>query len=319
MKSTALIPILLFFSTLSAAGQVEIDSQILLIEPNVDGKLNAITLSRVKQIGGNFEMHSREGRPDYRGVPWNLKVFLGEAGKVRVVFWIDDKDYRLDEDDETVIDQEFDATSLETQSFSLLGFDDGSKLKLLMTPSPIPSLLKETQLTASTLGLNFFCLKNSAVVVDENYFMGSFTGFGEKLVVGIPGLALVNMSFLPIHDWTPIGIYENGVIEVPLAKGHQLSVLAVKIGPNGLDQGGPFTIYGLIEGPVTSIEFARELLDRQLVKRFTGNRLKVLRAATANNPYGHLGRGTIGTDSEYSDYLVRVGGVFGKGLTECSD
>lgn len=136
--------------------------------------------------------------------------------------------------------------------------------------------------------------------------------------MGAPGLAKVSMSFNPIYDWTPIGSFQDGVIEIPLEAGHLLTVHAVKYGPGGFDVGGPFTVYGSIDPPETTLELAREILDFKISKRFTGDRLDVLREATANNPFGHMGRGTIGNSTKHSEHFIRVGANFGKSLTECS-
>jgi|GEM_PF-2925128 len=317
MKKLILVFALMGVSTSSLAGKVEMDVQSLLIRPTSS---DVKTLWRVKQKGGSTESHAREGRPEYRGVPWNWNLRLSDDGVARLVFWIDDKDTWFKADDTAIIDKTFDMTLMETHSINLFTFDDSTQLRLLLTPIPVEPELEEAPLTALAYGLNFMCMKNSAVVVDENFYLGSATGFGEKLVVGIPGLALVNMSFTPIHNWTPIGTYYAGVIEVPLEGGHLLSVLNVGIGPKGFSSGGPFTIYGAIGEPENTVEEARELLDFIMERdgKFSGERLEIIKQATRNNPYGHMGRLTIGTDSDYSEHLKRGVGRFGKGLPECS-
>ena len=97
---------------------------------------------------------------------------------------------------------------------------------------------------ANSKMLGFLCLTKSSVVVDQRYYLGEISGFGEWLSIEIPELAQVSISLQPLRDWQPIGSYADGVMLIPLADGHELKLMGIGIGPTNTVSEGPFIVYG---------------------------------------------------------------------------
>jgi hypothetical protein len=277
------------------------------------------TLSEFEIRRGNYEHHAREWHPNYRGIPWNLVVELDdETQNARVTFWIDGTDLRFDESDEPIISDEFPIGELEPRHLRLLGFPDGSLLQLTLVPRTIPEALRPAPLRATEDGLTRFCLKHTKVLMDDTFVLGSVTGFGEKIVLEIPEMAVVNMSMQRLHEWPPIGTYEDGVIDIPMPGGHQLSLTGVRIGPTGSDLGGPYLVYGSIKPSQSSLTEMRDRVEERLKQQHSGDRLMALIEAFRANPFGTLSRITVGNDRETSEQLERKAGSFGQSLEACS-
>ena len=302
------------------AASVKLDGDILLFVPGPDGQMERKSLWQPSISGGNFESHSREGRSDYHGAPWNLVVFLDEEGMAQVVFWIDDEDYWLDDQDERLIDERFDATSLKPKSFDLFDFEDGAKLMLNLTPALKDKPLSEVSMSNEIMGSDFLCLRQSSIVVDRAFHLGTYSGFGEYIRAGVPGIAYVTMSLQNQEGWEPIGTYKNGVIEVSLPENHLLNVYGVKYGPAGFDRGGPFTIFGSVDPSNWTPDEARKFQKQELERTFDGDRLAVLGIAVDQSPFGGVGGFTVGNSKDWSAHLERVkGGFWGDGLPECGE
>ncbi|MDZ7789163.1 MAG: hypothetical protein U5L08_01445 [Xanthomonadales bacterium] len=268
---------------------------------------------------GNYEAHSREGDPLYRGVPWNLKVEMDpESEQARVIFWVDDADFQLDDSDEAVFDRSFNIGNVEPRSLKLFTWPNGSLLQLVLVPRTISEGLSPIPMTTGNTGLLRFCLKHTKVLMDDTFVLGSISGFGEKITLDVPDRALIRMALEPRADRRPIGRYEDGVISIPLEDGHELSLSGVRIGPMGNDLAGPYIVYGTIRQSTTSLADMREVVESRLHKQHSGQRLDALLRAFRANPFGALGRVTVGSDHELSEHLERWAGAFGEKLAACS-
>lgn len=281
-----------------------------------------VTIRPVREFqirSGNYEAHSREGDPLYRGVPWNLKVEMEpESERARVIFWIDDADFQFDGSDEAVFDHSFDIGNVEPRSLKLFSLPNGSLLQLILVPRVVSEGLSPAPLTAKNTGLLRFCLKHTKVLMDDTFVLGSVSGFGEKIVLDVPDRALITMAMEPREDRRPIGRYEDGVVSIPLEDGHELSLSGVRIGPMGNDLAGPYIVYGSIEASMSDLADIRELVETRLQERHSGERLNALLRAFRANPFGALGRVTVGSDHEISEHLQRWAGAFGEKLEACS-
>lgn len=107
--------------------------------------------------------------------------------------------------------------------------------------------LQITDVAASDSVFRFLCLTKTAVLIDNRHSLGELRGFGEWVVFEIPNNYKVNVSLLPLRDWTAIGEYRDGNITLALEDGHQLSMTGAGLGPSSLKRGGPFPVYGSIE------------------------------------------------------------------------
>lgn len=319
LRTFKLLLLLCALPLLAEAQSLSLRSELLLVEDQSEFDGQVAQLSSWEIQRGSLELNTREGFEHYRGTPWAIRVYLSEAGDVRLLYWIDDGDLKLSDDEDLLIEETWSALDFQARSFDFPPLADGSSLKLNLIPNPLAEEPGPIALDQQSFGLNFLCLKNSAVVVDDTYFIGSFTGFGEYLIAGVPGLAKVSMSFNAIRGWEPIGTYQDGVIEIEMDGGHWMTVLGVKYGPAGNDQGGPFTVFGSVDRSETTVEEARELVASKLTRDgVPKDRAQAVLAANAGNPYGGLGRGTIGSSAQFSEQLELAGGVFGKSFEECS-
>lgn len=317
-----MIMLVLALSSASVLGtDLEIKGTLRLFEQQSgdQSRVAIRTIGEFEVRRGYYEWHVREGNPHYRGVPWNLIVGLDPATQnAQVTFWIDDADLQFGEDDDAIVQEEFHVGNFEPRNFKLDSFPDGSLIQLSLVPKSIPEALPPAPLTALDAGLTRFCLKHSKVLMDDTFVLGSITGFGEKLVIDVPERAVVSLSMEPIHDWRPIGTYENGVISVPMTGGHQLSISGVRIGPMGNDPGGPYVVYGSIEASQASLPEVRDRVEERLKQQHSGERLEALLQAFRANPFGALGRVTVGSDRDPSEHLERRAGPFGEELSACS-
>ena len=315
------ILVLLLSSASVLGAELEMKGTLRLFEQQ-SGEQSRVTIRTIGEFEvrrGDYEWHVREGNPHYRGVPWNLIVGLDPVTQnARVTFWIDDADLQFGDDDDAIVQEEFHAGNFEPRNFKLDSLPDGSLIQLSLVPNSIPEALPPSPLTALDAGLMRFCLKHSKVLMDDTFVLGSITGFGEKIVVDVPERAVISLSMEPINDWRPIGAYQDGVITVPMTEGHQLSISGVRIGPGGNDPGGPYVVYGSIEASNASLPEVRESVEERLKQQHSGERLEALLQAFRANPFGALGRVTVGSDRDASEHLERRAGPFGEKLWACS-
>jgi len=299
-----------------SAAAFELGAELFLIDPGAEGSDEEASSLADKRIypQGSFALASYPGSETYRGVPWRLRVELGDERQARVVFWLNDDNFQLDPGDEVVIDQAVDLGGFEALSLPLYEFDEGARLLLNLSPRPVPPALEPVALEADAFGLNFLCLKRSAIVVDNAFFLSSVSGFGRNIKVRIPGLADVTMSLVEFEeaDWEPIGTYEHGLIEVDLGSGHLLSVHGARYGPEGSDMGGPFTVFGAVRAPSRTVDEARDSLELMLGQfDMAPARQTVLLEAARTSPYGGLTGVTVEW-GELGPQLERAASRFGR-------
>lgn len=277
-----------------------------------------------KLARGTAEFHMREDGPDgfagtehYRGSPLNFLVEMDDVGTITTNVWVDDENYWLEPTDELSLQSRFDATQLIPQRLTAHRYEDGTELIVTLVPSLQPPALGPTPLTAESMGLLAFCLQYSPVIVDDTFKLGELSGFGERVYVGIPGLADVNFGLAARDSWTPIGRFEKGVIEITLGDGHSLAIFGVGTGPDGSRLPGPFTVFGEILPPTADRQTVHEQTVEGLRGAFEGDRLDALMSAVERNPFVALGRSTIAFDRLPSDQLTRHAGNFGEKLNRC--
>jgi len=261
-----------------------------------------------KHYGGFNEIHSSHEWTLHPGGIWNIETRLNEENLFNIVFWIKDKN-------QPEINKNFDVSTLEMTTFTLLKTNKG-KLKINIVPKIIKPELKPVKLGLSNFGLNHLCLKNSAVIIDDNYYMGKLSGFGERVEIRFPEFYSIDLSLKPLRDWTQIGTYLDGVIKIDVDKDHIFEMLNVGIGPSGMTKGGPFKVYGEIKPPIKTTREEFLAIEKEYVLNKLSLRLQnIIMKANKLNPYFSAGT-TIGNDVDdvNKEHLYRTIGDFFEGF-----
>lgn len=321
MGKGGLFALLMLFSVHCIGAAVELSGHLQIIERAADGQITATPVADFIIRRGNFEYHATEGSAHFQGVPWSVVVDIDEpTSQTTVTAWLDhDGDRRIGTEDEALLEIQFDARDLASQSWRIAQLGERIWAQLAITPRIVPERPEPVRLTGTSMGLSRFCLKHAKVLMDDSFVLGSLTGFGQKVVMDVPGRALVSMSLEPLYDWEPIGHYEDGQVRINLSDGHQLSVAGVRIGPEGSLLGGPFVVFGAIEPSKTTLQDVRQRVRAELAERHSGDRLQALLTAFQTNPFGALGRITIGNAESGSEALDRYAGTFGDKLAHCGE
>lgn len=264
-----------------------------------DDKSQAVQkISEFKLYQGNMsEVHSTPKRL-LAGAVWNVEIRVKQDKKVNILFWLEDKNKPL-------INKNVDISALDLSSVELLKTAKG-KLRVDIIPKPMVKELPPVELAEDNFGLNHFCLNDSAVIVDDSFYLGKFTGFGERLFIGVPELHDFELSLKPLRDWAPIGIYKEGIITIETPTKHYINLLNVGIGPSGYQKGGPFKVYGKIMPSEYSKEEALKTEIKILGWHYQGDKLQALKKAKSLNPYIGISRGTIGNDYDAGPHLERA-------------
>lgn len=301
MNKLLLLIILVSNYALCEKQKMYVESTVFFIPKNNPHQIKHINQIQ-KRYGGYIEIHSSK---EYRLLPggeWNLEIRLTEQNIYNVFFWVKDKN-------NPEINQNFDVSTLELSTFSLLKSDLG-ELKINITPKVIEDQLEPILLSEDNFGLNHFCLRNSAIIIDDNFYVGKLTGFAERVEIRLPDFYDIDISLKPLRDWQQIGIYQDGVINIDVKEDHLLTLLNVGIGPSGYQKGGPFKIYGAFK---TSTHNRQKLLS--IVEKYdfkgTSKRVKsIIMKAKKENKYSVAGI-TTGNDNSTSKHLTKtVGNVF---------
>lgn len=244
-----------------------------------------------KNYGGYNENHSYKDEP---GGEWNLETRLSEANIFNIKFWIKDKN-------NPEINQNIDVSEMELSTISLLKNQQG-ELKINITPKKIPKPLSPIKLSIDNFGLNHFCFKNSAMIIDDNFYIGKLQGFAERVEIRLPDFYDIDVALKPMRDWQPIGVYQDGVINIDVGENHILTLLNVGIGPSGYQKGGPFKVYGKLKAPTHDrqdlldsaakydFENVSERIKSIIVKANNENKYSVAGISTAANNTEHLSR-----------------------------
>ncbi|WP_223786593.1 hypothetical protein [Marinicella meishanensis] len=239
------------------------------------------------------------------GGPWNLEMFLNEENQLHLLFYLKQKD-------DALLDQKIDVSQLAMSSHVLYDFTEG-QIRLNVVPKLKAAQPEAIELTADNFGLNHMCFNRSAVIYNETYYLGDYTGFGERLKTGVPGLNNVELSLKPLKDWQPIGTYYKGTIHVGLEGDHLLKILRVGIGPSGFENGGPFIVYGKItpakKTQEKASEDAIERLKRTHGKPPWNQYLDQLIQTKQESPYATTSAGTIGSNYRPPIHLLNAIGT----------
>lgn len=175
--------------------------------------------------------------------------------------------------------------------------------------------LQITDVAVNDSVFRFLCFTKTTLVMDSNIGLGELRGFGEWILFEVPNNYKVNVSLLPLRDWSAIGEFRDGRISLALEDGHQLSLLGAGIGPTSLKQGGPFPVYGSIEklNPVNSVDnlliAAAEEKQRRLLA--SDQNLDVTQQSAAQaNPYLPVRNIQAGIDTALDERTRKYFGAF---------
>ena len=293
-----------------------VESHLYYFPKSQDEDVKKINTFRV-WVDSMSEFHSTKiGRFDniQPGGLWDLEVSMNADKQFNILFYKVDKSKPL-------INENINVSNLAATSRKLYEFDEGH-LSLSIVPKIQKKVPEEIPLTSDNFGLDHMCFNNSAVILDESFYLGKFTGFGERLKVGVPELNDVHLSLKPLDDWEPIGTYHKGTIRVGLNGGHLLTLLRVGLGPGGYENGGPFTVYGKLEPSRTSKEKILESSIQNLKRKYSDSQwshhLDTLIEAKKLNPYVDRSAGTIARNYRGPDQIEYALGPFGLGH-KCGD
>ncbi len=271
------------------------DTSVYFVPKTAKQSVKEIVTYKVWPSGYEYEFHSTKiGDFDnlQPGGFWDLELAMDENHRLNVLFYIKDKSKPL-------FSQSIDVSGLAISSHVLYVFDEG-QIQLNVVPKVHPGLPENIPLTADNFGLDHLCFNRSAVILDESFYLGQFTGFGERLVVGVPELNHVELSLKPLKDWKPIGTYLKGTIHIELDDNHLLKLMRVGVGPSGYENGGPFIVYGTVGPSKTNKEQTLEDALYKLNYEYKSERwqkyLDTLIEAKKMNPYVAISAGTIGTN-----------------------
>ncbi len=244
------------------------------------------------------------------GGEWHLELQMSDDDQLNIMF---SREYK----GEPLINKNINLRSMTVSSHELLAFETGT-ISLNVHPKVHQGLPDAIPITADSFGLDHMCFNNSAVILDHSFYLGKYTGFGERLVVGVPELNRVELSMKPLKDWQPIGTYLNGTINIGLEDNHLLTLLRVGIGPSGFEKGGPFTVYGKIIPETRSkaevLEDAVSTINREYAGPAWVQYKDNLIEAKKMNPYVNNSAGTIASNSLPSKQLGDVIGSIHTGL-----
>ncbi|WP_251359068.1 hypothetical protein [Kangiella sp. TOML190] len=301
MRLLFLILFIVFFVKANAN-----ESEVIYIEAvlsHVNLKSNSVKeLAKFKmQQGVMSEVHSNK---EYRLLPggeWDLEIRMPSSEKITVDF-VHKNNAQLVRHDINIVRRR--------PSSKIIFASKSEELRLDVFPKA-EKTLEPIEMASTSFGLRDLCFNNTAVIIDDSFYLGRFSGFGERLYFGIPEFYNIDLSLKPLRDWEPIGVLEDGIINIELETGENIELLNVGVGPSGFISPSPFIVYGKIEGSTDSKKDTLTFQEKILKQSYRGEKLKRLLIAKKNNPYVSLSRGTIGNDNEVSQHLIKqVGGIF---------
>ncbi|MDJ0657639.1 MAG: hypothetical protein QNJ40_26000 [Xanthomonadales bacterium] len=269
---------------------------------------------------GTLEFHSWEKHDNFRGDPINVLVSVSSSGELWVRFWINEVDTWLTDDDELLVDVRHDLAGLVPRSVPLHTFPDGSSLYVTAAPRLVEPDAEPATLDQQLMGLNFLCLKQAAVVLDDAHFLGRMSGIAARFTFDVPDFNLVTISMEQFEGYEPIGVFKNGMIHVPLGDEHEITVNTVRFGPNSTYLQGPFTVFGRLDPPevdgAQSRKSARERVER---RRTLSDARKVLLTKQVDRmTYAPIHRISSDLMRRPSPQLEEVLGSWGTRVPECN-
>ncbi len=278
-----------------------VDTTMYFVSNEASVKIKKISQMK-KYYGGFNEIHSSHEWRLYPGGVWNIETRLNEQNIFSIVFWIKDKN-------KPEINKDFNVSTLEMTTFTLLKTNKG-ELKINIVPKMIEEELQPIKLGADNFGLNHFCLRNSAIIVDDNFYVGKLTGFAERIELRFPNFYDIDISLIPLRDWKQIGTYNNGEISIDMDENHILTLLNVGVGPSGYQKGGPFKVYGAMKPPTHDRNDLLEGKEKYGFKGVSARIKKIISKANRENKFSIIGI-TTGNDNNTSKHLKRtIGDIF---------
>jgi hypothetical protein len=162
--------------------------------------------------------------------------------------------------------------------------------------SSIPALLAEVASTGNAV-FNFLCFTSTSAIVDNSFFVGDLSGFGEWATFEIPEFFRVSLSLQPIRDWAPVGRYTDGTISIELEGEHLLTLNGTSLGPQGSRVKDQLTVYGVLEkiavGVSNSPEVEKSIPADDYPATLAGNLL----LASQVNPFRSIAGINLGVDT----------------------
>jgi len=280
-----------------------------------DKSKSAIKVANFKMYTGSMsEVHSTKDN-SFPGGYWNLELRMLDNNSFQYTYWqsegVSGGEFWLEKGRKNEREEMIDISIPRSYSTSFSNNKEGT-LILDILPNISSNSLSAIEISDDSFSLKSLCFNQSAIIIDESFYLGMFNGFGERLAVGIPSLALVNLSLKPMRNWNPIGNFNNGTISISLENGHLLNIFNVGIGPSGFKKGGPFIIYGEKLSPEKTREEAIEFSLKHQRNNLSPQRKAVFEHAIKTNPFVGLSRGTIGNDrgKKIYPYVEKVIGGF---------
>ncbi|MEM9530539.1 MAG: hypothetical protein AAGA23_06450 [Pseudomonadota bacterium] len=310
MRYLCLLITLLLSGTSVLANKIELKATIYLeTETGLEVLLDGTT-------AGSFEFHSWEKHENYQGEPINILVGLDEQREVWIKAWISDASTHLSSEDVLIVDTALDATALVAATTPIYRFENGARVFVNTTPQLAESQPSPITLKAESMGLNYLCLNNSSVIVDDTFQLGRVSGFGARFTIDVPDFNLVTFSMIEFPGYVPIGEYDQGLIRIPLGQ-NELTINAVRFGASGRFFEGPFTIFGSLDPNEQSPQQSRSKAAERIRERLPEDKAQTLIDQMNVSPYAPLVRVTSSLMVEPTPQLERIIGPWGTELEVC--
>ena len=187
--------------------------------------------------------------------------------------------------------------------------NEKGELKINILPQRIKQKLVAIKLNQDSFGLNHFCFKNSAMIIDNNFYIGKLSGFSERVQIRISEFYTIDLALKPLNDWKSIGKLNDGVIEIDIDEDHILTLLNVGMGPSGFQKGGPFNVYGAIYENSYRREEALKIAEKYDFIDSNTRIKSIIMKANHENEY-ILSGVTRAFNSEPTEHLLRTVGDF---------
>lgn len=176
--------------------------------------------------------------------------------------------------------------SVETASANAAGVVDNS----------IPALLAEVASTGNAV-FNFLCFTSTSVIVDNSFFVGELSGFGEWATIEIPEFFRVGLSLQPVRDWVPVGEYRDGTISIELEDMHLLTLNGASLGPQGSRLKGRFTVFGEIEKIAANASGGSDVEKSISAVDYPEALVRNVTLASQANPFRSIASVSLGVDT----------------------
>ena len=160
---------------------------------------------------------------------------------------------------------DLDLSDLSARFLDVARDEDGRIYRLNLTPS-IREVPQPRTFRVDDLRLDCFSFSTSLVILNDDHYVGRLDlHHGSFAHIEIPGHALIEFSLLHLKDAEPLGVLQNGIIDIKHSDGTTLRITNVKHGiyPTILP-GGPWQVWVRWKKPTRTLPEYRELLRQQL-------------------------------------------------------